>query len=55
MAKFVFVKPVESSVATYGSKGATKVKTGDEVELDGFFAEKARANPDYEEVIKEDK
>ena len=45
--KFKLVKQVEGSVRSYGGQ---EVSTGDEIELDGHFAEKAKLNPDYEEV-----
>lgn len=45
--KFKFVKEVEGEVAVYGGQTA---KTGDTVEFDGFFAEKAKANPDFESL-----
>lgn len=47
--KFKFVKDVKGSVAIYGGK---KAKMGDEVELTGYFATKAKLNPDFEEVVK---
>jgi len=46
--KFKFVKKVTGSVKVYD--GAT-VKTGDVVEFDGHFAEKAKNNPDFETVV----
>lgn len=45
--KFKFVKNVEGSVPTYNGK---KVKTGQEIDLSGHFAEKAKKNPDFEQV-----
>lgn len=41
------MKTEEMPVGTYGGK---KVKNGDVVEFDGFFAEKALSNPDYEQI-----
>jgi len=43
--KFKFIKKVEGSVGAYGIKS---LKTGDEVELEGRYAEKASNNPDFE-------
>lgn len=45
--KFRFVKKVTGKVIGYDGQ---KVATGDEVTLNGHFAEKARNNPDYELV-----
>ena len=50
--KFKFVKSVSKPVPCYGDK---KVKTGQEIELAGHFAEKAKRNPDFEEVVVESK
>lgn len=49
--KFKFIKEVESEVTIYNE---AKVKTGDVVELEGFFADKAKSNPDFEEVKSND-
>ena len=45
--KFKLIKEVESSVGAYGHEN---IKTGDAIELEGFFAEKAQNNPDFVEV-----
>ena len=45
--KFKFIKEVDGEVAIYDGQTA---KTGDTVELEGFFAEKASSNPDFETV-----
>lgn len=45
--KFEFVKKVDGEVNGYNG---IKVKTGDRVEYEGHFAEKALKNPDYQEV-----
>lgn len=45
--KFKFIKEVEGEVGIYGGQ---KAKTGDVVELHGFFAEKALKNPAFIEV-----
>lgn len=45
--KFKLVKKVDGEVPCYGGKTA---KTGDVIELNGHFAEKAKANPDFEVV-----
>ena len=45
--KFKFIKKVEGEVGVYDGKS---VKTGDEVEFEGRYAEKALNNPDFEDV-----
>ena len=45
--KFKFIKKVSGEVNCYGGK---TIKTGDIVELEGHFIEKANANPDFEVV-----
>lgn len=50
--KFKFVKEVIGTVPCYGNK---QVKTGQEIDLTGHFAEKAKRNPDFEEVVVEPK
>ena len=45
--KFKLIKEVEGLVGAYGHEN---IKTGDVIELEGFFAEKARNNPDFAEV-----
>ena len=45
--KFKFIKQVDGEVNCYCGK---TVKTGDVIELEGHFAEKAKANPDFEVV-----
>lgn len=45
--KFKFIKEVEGKVNAYGGN---QVSTGDVIELEGFLAEKAMCNPDFEEV-----
>ncbi len=45
--KFRFVKEVEGKVRTYSG---LSVRTGDVVELDEVFSEKAVKNPDFETV-----
>lgn len=47
MNKFKLTKEVKSAVPVYGGKEAI---TGDVIELDGLLAEKARNNPDFQEV-----
>lgn len=42
--KFEFVKDVEDPVMSYGG---VMVWTGDVVELEGWFAEKAQKNPNF--------
>lgn len=49
--EFKFTKEVEGKVSVYDGN---KVATGDTIELTGFFAEKAKRNPDFEEVIVEE-
>jgi len=43
--KFKFIKQVEGEVGVYDGKSC---KTGDEVEFEGRYAEKALNNPDFE-------
>lgn len=45
--KFKFVKKVNGDVPVYQGK---KAKTGQTVEFTGYFAEKAKRNPDFEMV-----
>lgn len=45
--KFKLVKEGCEDVPVYGGG---VISTGGTVDLDGFLAEKARANPDFEEV-----
>lgn len=45
--KFKFIKEVSGSVSVYDGN---TVKTGDTIELEGFFADKAKNNPDFKEV-----
>lgn len=45
--KFEFIKEVSEPVMSYGG---VMVKTGDVVELDGWFAEKAKVNPNYRQL-----
>ena len=45
--KFKLIKEVEGEVPVYGGQ---KMKTGDTVEFDDFFAAKAMKNPDFKEV-----
>lgn len=47
--KFKLVKKVEGEVNCYGVQMCA---TGDTVDLPGHLAEKAKLNPDYEEVRK---
>lgn len=48
--KFRLIKAVDGSVPTYDG---SRIRTGDVVELEGHFAEKAARNPDYVPVIAE--
>lgn len=48
--KFMYIREVEGEVNTYDGK---TVKTGDIVEFEGIFAEKAMNHPDYE-IVQED-
>lgn len=45
--KFEFTKAVEGEVGVYDGK---KASTGDTVDYEGRFAEKALANPDFRQV-----
>lgn len=47
MAKFKFIKEVEGEVNSYLG---TPIKTGDTLELNDYLSDKARKNPNYEEV-----
>lgn len=47
MARFKFIKPVDEPVRCYSGE---LVSTGDVVELNDWFSDKARRNPYYEEV-----
>lgn len=42
--KFRLIKEVDGSVPTYDG---SLIRTGDTIELEGHFAEKAAHNPDY--------
>lgn len=50
--KFKFIKKVEGEVGVYDGKSC---KTGDEVEFEGRYAEKALNNPDFETEETEEK
>ena len=46
--KFKLIKLKCKNVGAYGVKG---ISTGDAIELTGHFAEKAKNNPDFSEVL----
>ena len=47
--KFKFIRPDCKKVNAYSLRN---ISTGDTVELDGYFAEKATNNPDFELIKK---
>ena len=47
MVSFLFKKKVDGVVKVYQEK---TISTGETIEYEGFFAEKCRKNPDFEEI-----